>query len=88
MPPPVLAATSVCFTDVSCELFVSTLTVYCVCACAGGLVLACASGHVLHGTCKPLGGYSNWKVLATLPAAVSCMCSTDAAVAPVSVQRS
>jgi hypothetical protein len=53
----------------------------------GGLVLACSSGHVLHGTCKPLGGYSNWKVLATLPAAVSCMCSTDAAVAPVSVQR-
>lgn len=40
--------------------------------------MSCASGHILHGTAKPLGVFSNWKLLATLPAAVNCMCSTVA----------
>jgi hypothetical protein len=54
---------------------------------AGGLVLTCASGHIFYGTAKPLGGYSNWKLLTTLPAAVTSMCSTDPKVAPVAIQR-
>lgn len=54
----------------------------------GGLVVSCASGHVFHGIAKPLGGYSSWKLLTVLPAAVNCMCGTHPAAAPVSIQRS
>jgi hypothetical protein len=59
------------------------------CSCtAGGLVIACFTGHVFHGRALPAGGYGNWTLLAKLPASINCMCLTDADVASVAIMRS
>jgi len=49
---------------------------------AGGLVLACATGHILFGASLPAGGFGSWRLLTQLPAGVNCMCLTDDVTAP------
>lgn len=53
----------------------------------GGLVVACATGHVFQGQAVAKGGYSGWRLLCQVPAAVNCLCLTDPSVAPVVISR-
>lgn len=53
----------------------------------GGLVVACATGHVFRGQVTSGGGCAGWQLLAEVPAGINCMCLTDESVAPASMSR-